>query len=48
MDVRYEGNDSSVVLGLTLVSSIGTSGTQAQLGDLCALLEWSAQDPVSD
>lgn len=46
MDVRYEGNDSSGVPDLTLVSSTGTSG--AQLGDLCTLLQWSAQDPVSD
>lgn len=45
MDVRYEGNDSTGVPDLTLVHSTGTSG--AQLGDLCTLLEWNAQDPVS-
>ncbi|WKE66367.1 endonuclease [Gallaecimonas kandeliae] len=46
MDVRYEGNDGSGVPDLTLVDHTGTSG--AELGKLCTLVQWAAQDPVSD
>ncbi len=46
MDVRYEGNDDSKVGDLSLVDKTGTSGNE--LGKLCTLLEWHAQDPVSN
>jgi len=45
MDVRYNGNDSTGTGDLELVNYSGTSGSQ--LGDLCTLLTWHNQDPVS-
>lgn len=47
MDVRYEGNDSSSTPDLSLAT--GTTGVgSALLGDLCTLLKWHQQDPVSN
>ncbi|TVZ41901.1 serine protease [Alteromonadaceae bacterium 2753L.S.0a.02] len=45
MAVRYEGGDSTGTDDLTLVNYTGTSG--ANLGKLCTLVSWAAQDPVS-
>ncbi|WP_394388323.1 endonuclease [Shewanella woodyi] len=47
MDVRYEGSDSSGTPDLSIVSGTTTTG-QPLLGDLCTLLSWHQQDPVSD
>lgn len=47
MDVRYEGSDSSGTPDLSIAN--GSTGTgEALLGDLCTLLSWHIQDPVSD
>ncbi|WP_406666379.1 endonuclease [Gallaecimonas sp. GXIMD1310] len=46
MAVRYDGNDNTGVPDLVLVNQVGTSGPQ--LGKLCTLVAWAAQDPVSD
>lgn len=47
MDVRYEGNDNSGTPDLSIASGITGTG-EASLGDLCTLLSWHLQDPVSD
>lgn len=47
MDVRYEGNDSSGTPDLSVVSGVTGNG-EPLLGDLCTLLSWHLQDPVSD
>ena len=47
MDVRYEGNDDSGTPDLSIVNGTTATG-QALLGDLCTLLDWHRQDPVSD
>jgi len=47
MDVRYQGNDSSNTPDLTVVQGT-TSADEPKLGDLCTLLSWHNQDPVSD
>ncbi len=46
MDVRYEGDAASATPDLVLVS--GITGSEPKLGDLCTLLAWHNQDPVSD
>jgi serine protease len=45
MDIRYNGSDNTGTGDLVLVASTGTSGSR--LGDLCTLLNWHNQDPVS-
>ena len=45
MAVRYEGADSSQTPDLELTTQAQGSG--AELGNLCLLLEWSKNDPVS-
>ncbi len=45
MDVRYDGDSASATPDLMLVS--GTTATEPKLGDLCTLLAWHNQDPVS-
>ncbi len=47
MDVRYEGNDSSGTPDLSIANGMTSTG-QPLLGDLCTLLSWHLQDPVSD
>jgi serine protease len=47
MDVRYEGGDNSGTPDLTVAKGITGTG-EALLGDLCTLLSWHIQDPVSD
>ncbi len=46
MDVRYNGGDNTGTEDLVLVDHSNTSGSE--LGDLCTLLSWHNQDPVSD
>lgn len=47
MDVRYQGNDNSGTPDLSI--SHGSTGEgEPLLGDLCTLLSWHIQDPVSD
>ena len=46
MDVRYQGSDNSGTPDLSVVSGTTSTG-QAALGDICTLLEWHQQDPVS-
>ncbi|MCG8670045.1 MAG: endonuclease [Pseudomonadales bacterium] len=46
MDVRYEGGDDSGVPDLSLVDNLTSSG-QPQMGDLCDLVQWHVDDPVS-
>jgi endonuclease I len=47
MDVRYEGGDTSGTPNLTVAKGVTGTG-EALLGDLCTLLSWHIQDPVSD
>ncbi|WP_434930614.1 endonuclease [Shewanella sp. HL-SH5] len=47
MDVRYEGGDNSGTPNLTVAKGVTGTG-EALLGDLCTLLSWHIQDPVSD
>jgi len=47
MDVRYEGNDNSGTPDLSIANGTTNTGA-ALLGDLCTLLSWHLQDPVSD
>jgi serine protease len=47
MDVRYEGGDTSGTPNLAIANGITGTG-EALLGDLCTLLSWHIQDPVSD
>lgn len=47
MDVRYQGSDSSGTPDLSIAGGT-TSNGDAQLGDLCTLLSWHLQDPVSN
>ncbi|WP_028866260.1 endonuclease [Psychromonas aquimarina] len=47
MDVRYQGNDSSGTPDLSIADGTTSTG-DPQLGDLCTLLSWHLQDPVSD
>ena len=47
MDVRYEGNDNSGTPDLSIANGTTNTGA-ALLGDLCTLLSWHQQDPVSD
>ncbi len=47
MDVRYEGNDNSGTPDLSITNGTTNTGN-AQLGDLCTLLQWHNSDPVSD
>ncbi|WP_445946918.1 endonuclease [Shewanella sp.] len=47
MDVRYEGGDNSGTPNLVVAKGITGTG-EALLGDLCTLLSWHIQDPVSD
>ena len=47
MDVRYEGNDNSGTPDLSIANGTTNTGA-ALLGDLCTLLNWHLQDPVSD
>tara|TARA_R110000851_G_scaffold333555_1_gene516639 strand:- start:146436 stop:148070 length:1635 start_codon:yes stop_codon:yes gene_type:complete len=47
MDVRYEGNDNSGTPDLSIANGSTNTGA-ALLGDLCTLLSWHLQDPVSD
>jgi endonuclease I len=47
MDVRYQGGDNSGTPDLSIAK--GTTGEgEPLLGDLCTLLSWHIQDPVSD
>lgn len=46
MDTRYNDSDSTGTDDLVLVDHSNTSGSE--LGDLCTLLEWHKQDPVSE
>ncbi|RYV04168.1 endonuclease I [Shewanella sp. OPT22] len=46
MDVRYQGSDNSGTPDLSVVEGI-TSNGQPELGDVCILLKWHQQDPVS-
>ncbi|WP_435276132.1 endonuclease [Psychrobium sp. nBUS_13] len=47
MDVRYEGNDNSGTPDLSIANGTTRTGV-AQLGDLCTLLQWHLDDPVSN
>ncbi|MFK3978113.1 endonuclease [Shewanella vesiculosa] len=47
MDVRYQGNDNSGTPDLSIANGTTNTGA-ALLGDLCTLLSWHLQDPVSD
>jgi endonuclease I len=46
MVVRYEGNDTSGVPDLELVDRLTTTG-EARMGQLCELVDWHLNDPVS-
>lgn len=46
MAVRYDGGDNSGVSDLTLVDRI-TSVGELSMGDLCDLMAWHLEDPVS-
>lgn len=47
MDVRYEGGDNSGTPDLSIANGTTSTGV-AQLGDLCTLLQWHLEDPVSN
>jgi serine protease len=47
MDVRYQGSDNSGVPDLSVAHG-STGEGEPLLGDLCTLLSWHRQDPVSD
>nr|WP_211164472.1 endonuclease [Shewanella salipaludis] len=47
MDVRYQGGDNSGTPDLSVTHGV-TSAGEPLLGDLCTLLGWHIQDPVSD
>jgi len=48
VDVRYEGSGGDATPDLKLVNTITTDTRRPELGRLCTLLRWHAQDPVSD
>lgn len=47
MDVRYQGGDNSGTPDLSIAKGMTGEG-EPLLGDLCTLLGWHIQDPVSD